>query len=137
MDRLTSFRESGRRYPALRVIGFLCTVIGAALMTGGGFMLIYTLYTLSTVSGGAAPPANPIRGEPVLTLLTPWLMVGGISLIWSFGILYAGLQLIALGAFLQLMIHVEENTRASAQMLDRLRTRLEASPEGGDAVFRS
>ena len=75
--------------------------------------------------------------RPVLTLLILWLMVGGISLFWSFGILFAGLQLIALGAFLRLMIHVEENTRASAQMLDRLRSRLEASPEGGEPMFRS
>jgi hypothetical protein len=35
------------------------------------------------------------------------------------------------------MIHVEENTRASAQALDRIRSRLDANPEGVEPLFES
>jgi hypothetical protein len=57
--------------------------------------------------------------------------------LWSFCILFSGLQLIILGAFCRLMIHLEENTRASAQMLDKLQSRLEGCPAETGAIFRS
>jgi hypothetical protein len=63
-------------------------------------------------------------------------VAAGFSVLWSCGILFSGLQLLALGAFLRLMIHLEENTRASAQALDRIRSRLEANPAGVEPIFR-
>ena len=45
-----------------------------------------------------------------------------IVLIWSAGLLLAGLQHIALGTLCRLLIHLVENTRASAQSLDKIRT---------------
>jgi hypothetical protein len=135
--KITSFREPGPRYPALRVIGFLCTLLGTILAAIGAGLLIYGLYALATT--GPALPANPAPAagpQPQIIAVLPPL-VAGFSLLWSFGILFSGLQLIALGAFLGLMIHLEENTRASAQMLDELRSRLEASPSDTGPTFRS
>jgi hypothetical protein len=137
MDRITSFRESRRRYTALRVIGFLCILFGAILMAIGGWLMIYAVYVLAIVGGAGAPQpsAAPLAGHQVIPFPLP--LAAGFSLLWSFGILFSGLQLIALGAFLRLMIDLEENTRVSAQMLDKLRSRLEPSTEGVEAIFRS
>ena len=58
MERIASFRESGRRYTALRVIGSLCTLIGAVLLLIGGLLLSYGLYALAI--GGARLRRLPI-----------------------------------------------------------------------------
>ncbi len=58
-----------------------------------------------------------------------WMYLIYFALIWSFGLFVAGIQSLAMGSFLRLAIHVEENTRATAQALDRLRTSLEPKPE--------
>jgi hypothetical protein len=122
MDRLTSFRKPGPRYATLRVVGFLCSLLGVILMVIGGGLL-------ATIGYYAVAP----RDAPV----DPRLQVAaGFSVLWSCGILFSGLQLLALGAFLRLMIHLEENTRASAQVLDRIRSRLETNPEGVEPIFR-
>jgi hypothetical protein len=139
MGKITSFRESGRRYTALRVIGFLLTLIGVLLLAIGGGLLGYGVYLAA--SGGvpaAAPPPKPefFPELQVTNVPTPWSLVARFSLLWSFYGLFAGLQLIALGAFFRLMIDMEENTRASAQMLDKLQSRMEANPERGEALFR-
>jgi hypothetical protein len=140
MGKITSFRESGRRYTALRVIGFLFTLIGLILLAIGGCLLGYGLYMLASgVAPVAAPlpnPEGPFPGPQAIRAPFPWTMQAGLLLLWSVGLLFGGLQQIALGAFFRLMIHMEENTRASAQVLDRLRSRLEASPEPGEAIFR-
>jgi hypothetical protein len=138
MDRITSFRESRKRYTTLRVIGFLCTLIGAILLVIGAGLLVSGLYGLANGAGAAAPPPNPAApfpGPQVTTIPLP--LSAGFSLLWSFAFLVSGLQQVALGAFLHLMIHLEENTRASAQMLDVFRSRLETSPEGAERLFRS
>jgi hypothetical protein len=123
MRRLTSFRAPGPRYPALRVIGFLCTLSGMILMAiGVGLMLLAGFHAFAARGG-------PVDVPPQVQVLA------GFSLLWSFGILFSGLQLVALGGFLRLMIHVEENTRASAQALDRIRSRLEANREGVAPLF--
>ena len=70
-----------------------------------------------------------------MTVLSP--VVAGFSLLWSFVILFSGLQLIALGAFFRPTIHMEENARASAQALERIRTRLDGTPKGDESIFRS
>ena len=86
MGKITSFRESGRRYTALRVIGFLFTLIGVILLAIGGGLLGYGLYVLA--SGGAsaaAPPPNPeaFPGPQVINVPFPWPMLAGLSLLWS------------------------------------------------------
>jgi hypothetical protein len=123
MPRITSFRESQPRYTALRLIGWLCSMAGAFLMAIGlGLLLLAAFYALAA------------RGEP---MPVPPTVIAGFSVLWSFGILLTGLQLFALGSFLRLMIHLEENTRASAQALDAIRSRLESDPSTREALFRS
>jgi hypothetical protein len=64
--------------------------------------------------------------------------LGGILvLFWSIGFLLAGLQHIAVGALCRLLIHLEENTRASAQALDKIRIRFESTGEGVEPLFRA
>jgi hypothetical protein len=137
MDRITSFRESRRRYTALQVIGFLYILFGAILMAIGGWLMIYAVCVLATVGGAGAPQpsAAPLAGHQVIPFPLP--LAAGFSLLWSFGFLFSGLQSIALGAFFRLMIDLEENTRASAHMLDKIWSRIEASPGGVEPLFRS
>lgn len=121
MARITSFRETGPRYPTLRVAGFFCALIGAIVMVVG--LGLVTFIGLQAVAA---------RGGPVDTSLQ---VAAGFYLLWAFGILFAGLQLIALAGFLRLMIHLEENTRATAQALDRIRSGLEARQAGAGPLF--
>ncbi len=136
MDRIMSFREPRKRYTTLRIFGFLCNLFGTVLLAIGGGLLIFGLYCLAT-GVEAAPPPNPapLSVPQVITIPSP--LVGGFSLIWSLAFLLSGLQSIALGAFLRLMIHLEENTRVSAQALDKIRSRLESSPGDVEPLFRS
>ena len=76
---------------------------------------------------------GPFVGPRVNVLpLAPWLSAT-VALFWSFGLLFAGLQTVAMGTLCRLMIHMEENTRATAQVLDQIRSRL----EGVEPLFRS
>jgi hypothetical protein len=56
---------------------------------------------------------------------------------WSLGVLAAGLQFVAAGALCRLAIHVEENTRISAQCLETLAARTESRREDGGPRFVS
>ncbi len=78
-------------------------------------------------------PAPPFPGPQVTPVPLP--VFAGFYVLWACGILFAGLQLVGTGAFLRLMIDLEENTRASAQMLDGLRARLESHPEDAPRLF--
>ncbi len=64
-------------------------------------------------------------------------VTAGLWGLWGVAFLFSGLQTIAMGAFLRLMIHLEENTRASEQMLDQMRSRLGMNPERAESIFRS
>jgi hypothetical protein len=133
MDKITSYRESSPRYATLRLIGALSTSMGAILTAVGICLLLFSLYTLATRGWGATPPLNQVELAGTQSTPVPFLLLGGFSLLWSLGILLSGLQLIATGAFFRLMIHLEENTRASAQMLERMRSR----PEGAEPFLIS
>jgi hypothetical protein len=78
---------------------------------------------LAAVPGNTVPPG-------------PWPDVS-LALLWSFLLMLGGLQNIGMAACFQLMIHLEENTRASAQFLDRIRARVESSREDVEPWFRS
>jgi hypothetical protein len=137
MSRITSFRETRRRYTTLRLVGFFSTLVGVILLLIGGGLLVFAVHALANGGGAAGLPPNPspFPGPQVSSIPAP--LLAQFSLLWSLGILFSGLQLVALGAFLRLMIHLEENTRASAQVLDGLRSRLEASPDGAQRLFGS
>ncbi len=60
-----------------------------------------------------------------------------LPLIWSLAFLISGLQMIAIAALFQLMIHLEENTRTTAQILDKIRSRMEPVQQGFEPWFRT
>jgi hypothetical protein len=138
MERITSFYATNRRYASLRILGVISMLTGALLVALGALLLAYSLYALaqgmmSTSVRGAAPLA---AGPSSAGLLAFWLN-GPFALFFSFTLLLIGLQNLAMGALFQLMIHLEENTRASAQFLDRIRSQVESRPEGVEPLFRS
>jgi hypothetical protein len=138
MARITSFHESGERYTSLRIIGALFTLIGAVLLAIGTLLLVFGLYSLlAGTTGGPPPGAGPFAARPVGVVSLGAGLGGLLSLLWSFGFLLSGLQLVALGALFRLLIHLEENTRTSAQSLDKIRMRLESRGEGVEPLFRS
>ncbi len=113
-------------------------MIGSAILGIGGSLLAFGLYAFAFGTTGTPTQGLGFLPGPqgnVLPLV-PWLSAT-VSLFWSFGCLLSGLQLIALATFFRLMINLEENTRASAQILDKLRSRLEPSPEGVEPLFRA
>jgi hypothetical protein len=112
MASIHSFRETGERYPFLRILASICHVVG---------ILVLTLAVLLFVAG---------VGSYLLNTVPPYGGWGvGIAVIWSAGLFVSGIQFFAMGSFLRLAIHVEENTRATAQALDRLRSSVELKPE--------
>ena len=138
MTRIHSFREPGQRYTNLRVIAFLSTLIGVLLLIAGVALLGFGLYGLATAGDAPARemnPAPPFPGPQVAPVPSP--LFAGFYVLWACGILFAGFQLVGVGAFLRLMIHVEENTRASAQILDGFRARMESHPEEAPRLFTS
>jgi cobalamin synthase len=138
MSRIISFYEFGERYKPLRIAGALFTLIGAVLLAISAVLLVAGLYAFLAVTTDEPLPGMghiAVRQVPGLPFNVG---LGGIlALIWSIGLLVAGLQHSALGALCRLLIHLEENTRASAQSLDKIRTRLESSGEGVEPLFRT
>ena len=115
MARISSFRESGERYPFLRALATLINAIGILLM------ILAALTLLAGVGATLVGLANQSFGGFAFGFL--------VAVIWSFGFFVAGVQCFALGSFFKLAIHIEENTRATAQALERLRTSIDPKPE--------
>jgi hypothetical protein len=97
-------------------------------------LLAFGLYTLR--SGWTGPP--PLETEPFAAHSVRFLSAfgrigGGWWILWSLALFMSGLQSVAIGALIRLAIHLEENTRVSAQCLERLRLRTEPA----DPMFRS
>jgi hypothetical protein len=138
MDRITSYRQSVKRFKSLRIIGALFTLSGAVLLAIGGLLFVYGLYNLQAGTTGEPPPgtgffaARQVGGVSLGTILG-----GTVPLIWSFAFLVSGLHHLALGGVLRLLIHLEENMRAFAHSLDQTRMRIESRGEGVEPVFRS
>ncbi len=138
METVTSFNGFDRRYYSLRIIGAIFTLIGFMLLLLGAALLAFGLYGLATGSAGQpAPSANPMLPHAQSTVVLRELLGGALGIIWSIGLIVGGLQFAALGAFVRLMIHVEENTRASAQLLNKIARRLEPREEGVGSLFRT
>ena len=138
MGKIISFYEFGERYKPLRIVGALFTLIGTVLLATGAVLLVVGLYSLLAVTtDGPLPGADQFAVRQVPGLPFNIGLGGVLALIWSIALLLAGLQHIALGALCRLLIHLEENTRASAQLLDKIRTRLESSGDGVEPLFRT
>lgn len=138
MDRITSFHQSGKRYRFLRFIGALFTLIGALELAIGGLLLAFGLYVLLAGTAVDPPPeAVPFAARQVMATFIASGLGGTLSLLYSFAFLLSGLYFAALGGVIRLLIHLEQNMRAFAQSLDKVRTRLESRGEGVETFFRS
>jgi hypothetical protein len=138
MTRINSHYESGERYAALRSIAMISTGIGVVFLVIGIALLAVGLYGFlagvgsEPPTGGAPPAAHAFNVVPLANHLG-----GVLSMLWSLMCLISGLQFLAMGALCRLAIHVEENTRASAQCLEKIRLRLEPREEGVGPLFIS
>jgi hypothetical protein len=138
MKRITSFHEPGERGKVLRIVAILFTLIGALLLAMGALLLMFGLSTILTgMPGGPPTGATPAaaRHAGVVSLVAG--LSGIVSVLWSIGSLLSGLQFVTLGALLRLLINLEENTRVTAQSLDKIRIRLESGGEGVEPSFLS
>ncbi len=102
-------------------MGVIFTLSGIVLLAVG--MILLTFGLLSLMGGMMSVPQFSIGGA--------------LSALWSVGFLAAGLQFMAMGSLFRLAIHVEENTRATAQCLEKLLSRLEPKAENIGSIFRS
>jgi len=138
MQSIISFHELRERYHGLRIVSAFFTVIGLLLLATGTLVLAYGLYPLVTGAPGESPPdAGPFTIRQTAPLFPGADMRVLLSLLYSVCFLLAGLEHIAMGALCRLFIHLEENTRATAQALDKIRTRLDSGAEGAVPFFRS
>jgi hypothetical protein len=133
MERVTSHREAGERYTSLRLVGGLFTVLGALMLCGGCLLLAFGLYTLRLDWAGPPPGTEPFAAHPGSVLRAFGRIGGGLWILWSLALFMSGLQSVAIGALIRLAIHLEENTRVSAQCLEKLRLHREPV----DPIFRS
>jgi hypothetical protein len=146
MERSTSFYESGRRYKSLQLIGALFTLSGAVQLAIGALLLAFGLYSLlsGTAGAGAAPPeTGPLQarqvdvvaiGTSLLEILSRYPLL---SLYGAIGCLFSGLQSVAFGALIRLLINLDYTARASARALDKIEMRFESRREGVEPLFRS
>jgi hypothetical protein len=104
MARINSFRQVEERYPVLRFVASLFAGIGILLVVLGVFLLVVGLWLYTQSVPG------PLSAFGVLAPVA-----------WSFGLFVGGIQFVMLGSVYWLAIHIEENTRITAQALDRLR----------------
>jgi hypothetical protein len=138
MNRIISFHEPRERYHGLRIVSSFFTLLGMAFLATGTFVLAYGLYLLVTAGkGDFAPEAGPLAIRQAGSLFLGADVRVIFSLLYSFCFLLGGLQQIAMGGLCRLFIHLEENTRATAQAVDRMRASLESSAEGAAPIFRS
>jgi hypothetical protein len=135
---LTSSIETEQRYGALRFISALFSLIGIVLTVIGTLLLVVGLYALLTEATRTQSKAGNLFPAHEIGQAQSFLRVGGaILLIWSVALVLGGLQYLAFGVLCKLAIHLEANTRVSAQALDRIRSRLEQSENVNDPFFRS
>jgi hypothetical protein len=138
MGKIASYRESDERYPTLRIVGAIFSWAGAGLLMVGTVLLALGLYGLVASATGEPP-----RGGGPIAAPSPGFgpiargVGGALSLFWSIGSIASGLQFLMVGSLVRVAIDVEENTRASAQCLERLRARLEPREEGAGPWFTS
>ena len=138
MGRVDSYRETGERYPTLRIVGGIFRGLGAFLLAAGGLLLAFGLHAvLMGMTSGPPQVINPFAPRPASTFPFANGLSGVIFIAWGVGLFVSGLQCLAPGAFLRLAIHVEENTRISAQRLDKLCVLSEPRGEEAGRIFLS
>ena len=138
MAHITSHRVSAERYSGLRLLGAIFTVLGALLLTVGSLLLAFGLYDLLPVWMGQPPRAEvPFARRSIGGVAFPASLGGAVSALWGLGLLISGLQYLAMGTVIRLVININANTRFSAQCLEQLRSREEPMGHNAGALFRS
>jgi hypothetical protein len=138
MGQIVSHRESAERYTALRFAGVIFTGLGAILLLVGSLLLAFGLYALLSSSMGQPPGGEgPFAGRPVSIAPFPGSLSSALPTLWSVALLISGLQFLAMGSLIRLVINVEENTRISAQCLEKLRSREVPIEQNVEPIFRS
>lgn len=112
MSQIQSFRQSGERYGTLRALAWLLNALGILLIVLSVLSLLAGIITFLVGLNGSGGNAA----------------VGLVVLAWALGMFLSGVQCVAVGSFFRLAIHIEENTRATAQALDRLRIVQDGKP---------
>jgi TRAP-type C4-dicarboxylate transport system permease small subunit len=115
MPRISSFQQTQERYRSLRILSVICGIIGTLLMIVAGLLFAYA--SLQYVEG---------RIGPALAVA-----------FWAAGCGAASVQSFASAALFLLAIHIEENTRATAQAVARLQAAMEPKPAENMLVFES
>lgn len=138
MESLTSIYGADHRYHSLRIISAIFTLIGAALLLIGILLLAYSISALLTYETSTPPPGPEPFGAHQRSVASFVANLGPMFTLYAaFVFLVSGFQSVAFGALIRLAIQLEENTRASAQFLDKIRRRLESGGEAVEPIFRS
>jgi len=130
MSRLISHRQTYERYFLLRVVGKIFAGIGLLLSLAGVVLLGFGLYAI--INGASATPpqvVNPFQPQVDHRVTFAYGVGGLVFILWSLGCLISGPQFLGMSALVRLAIHVEENTRVTAQSLEKLCSRLEPRVE--------
>jgi hypothetical protein len=104
----------------------------------GTALLVVAVHVL--VAGMTSEPprvVNPFTEHAAPVVPLAYSLGGALTALWSLGFLFSGLQFLAIGTLFRLAIHVEENTRMSAQCLEKIRVCLEAREENARPLFPS
>jgi hypothetical protein len=138
MGRFSSHRATGGRSISLQIVGLMFTALGIVLLIGGFLLLAFGLNAMFAGPAGSSPGAALPGAADVRALgRFPSFLELPLSIYWSVALLVSGLQYLALGALCRLFVHLEENTRVSAQCLERLIARLEPVEQDAVTMFRS
>ena len=138
MAHLTPHRASAERYIGLGLISGIFTVLGALLVALSSVLLAFCLYVALSGSVSLLPKAEvPFPSRPIGVVAVAARFGVAFWAVWSFGLLIGGLQFAAMGAVCRLLIDVEENTRISAECLERLVSREEPFGQNVGSIFRS
>jgi hypothetical protein len=102
------------------VIVMIFSAIGVILLSLGSGILFLSGYLWIGFSFDQA--GGHLSDQTVLfnPAFTPQGAGAAVLLIWSGGLLISGLQFLALGSVCRLMIQLEANTRATAELLSRM-----------------
>lgn len=131
-----SIHESDKRHSTLRLVASICTFIGGLMLVLGPLLLASTLHLILTANSTSPSPVPRGFGPPQTAQVSLVARLGAtFTMLWSCGILLGGLQFLAAGGLIRLMIQLEENTRRTARLLERVRMRLGPAEESDGSMF--
>jgi hypothetical protein len=138
MGRISSYHQSDERYLTLRIVGSVCTVIGVVLLVAGTVLLVLALHVLVAGMTSEAPRVvNPFAEHAAPVVPIAFGRGGALTALLSLGFFFSSLQFLATGTLFRLAIHLEENTRMSAQCLEKICSRLEPRVANVGPLFPS